>query len=249
MKNSNLKQSIGIIGGMGPQASAKLLEVLITMCNRDYGAENDSDFPEIILNSVPVPDFISNKRNINTAFNILETFKILEERIKNLEKFNPACFGIACNTIHLLLKDLQTKTKVPFVSIIEKVADEVYLSKIEKVGLLATPVTLASGLYQKALAEQNIKVVIPSKNEQEIIEKVIRNILGGNIDSSDRNNLVLVAKSFKRKGVEGIILGCTELPLIFPKNFPVPVFDSIEILARALLKKYFEKIGGDKNVQ
>lgn len=234
MKNNNLQQSIGIIGGMGPQASSKLLEVLITMCNTDYGARSDADFPEIILNSVPVPDFISNKKNIKTAFNILET------RIKNLEAFNPVCFGIACNTIHSILNDLQIKTKVPFVSIIDEVARKVYRAKLNKVGLLSTPVTIDSGLYQKVLEKQEIKVVVPSKTEQEIVEKVIRNILAGKIDNADRERIILVAKSLEKREAEGIILGCTELPLIFPKKFSLPIFDSIEILAEALLKKFYE---------
>lgn len=235
MKNNNLKQSIGIIGGMGPQASAKLLEVLIAMCNKDFGARNGEDFPEVILNSVPVPDFISNTEKVKIALSILKT------SVKNLEIFNPACFGIVCNTAHLLLDDLQIKTKVPFISIIDEVAKKVSKEKVSKVGLLATPVTIDSGLYQKALEKRNIKVVVPPKSEQEIVEKVIRNILAGEINKLDRQKLILVVKSLKEKGAKGIILGCTELPLIFPKNFPAPIFDSIEILAEALLKKFYER--------
>jgi len=235
MKNSNLKQSIGIIGGMGPQASAKLLEVLIAICNRDYGAKDDSDFPEIILNSIPVPDFISDGTNINPAFNTLQ------DRIKRLESFNPICFGIACNTAHLLLEDLQVKTKVPFTSIIEEVTKKVVESQINKVGLLVTPVTISSDLYQDALEEQGIGVIIPSKGEQEIVDEVIRNILAGKIDKADRQKLIIVAKSLEKRDTQGIILGCTELSLIFPKKISLPIFDSIEILARALLKKFFEE--------
>lgn len=234
MKNSNLKQSIGIIGGMGPQASAKLLEVLIDMCAKDFGAKSGSDFPEVILNSVPVPDFISNKKNMNTVLNILK------KRIKNLEIFDPLCFGIVCNTAHLILEDLKTNTNIPFVSIIDEVTKKVSKAKINKVGLLATPVTINSGLYQKVLGEQKINVVTPSKTAQRIVERLIRNILAGKIDDTDRQKLILVAESLKRKGAQGIILGCTELPLIFPKDFNLPVFDSIEILARALLEKFFE---------
>lgn len=219
---------------MGPQASAKLLEVLIDMCTKDFGVRNETDFPEIILDSIPAPDFISNKRNVGITLNILAT------RVKSLEIFNPICFGIACNTAHLLLNDLQSKTKIPFISIIDEVVNQVSCSKIDRIGVLATPVTINSDLYQKALGKQKISVVTPSKADQKIVEKVIRNILAGKTDDVDKQRLVLISETLEKKGAQGIILGCTELPLIFPKRFSLPVFDSIEILSRALLERFFE---------
>lgn len=231
MKNN---KSIAIIGGMGPQASAKLLEIMINVCNKDFGAKSDSDFPEVILNSVPVPNFISNKKNVTIACNILI------KRIKQLENFSPSCFGIVCNTAHVILKDLQSSTKVPFVSIVDEVTRKVAESKIEKVGLLGTPVTIDSALYQDVLRKQKIEAVIPSEKDRKLVEAVIWNVLAGKDNNNDKQQLVKVAKTLRRKGAQGIILGCTELPLVFPKNFCVPVFDSIEILARGLLKKFFE---------
>lgn len=233
MKN-NINQSIGIIGGMGPQASVKLLEVLINVCTKDFGAKSDSDFPEVILNSVPVPNFTSNKNEIKTVRNILM------KRVKKLENFKPSCFGIVCNTAHVMFEDLQQITNVPFVSIIDEVTKKVVESDIERVGLLGTPVTIDSGLYQDALGKQRIEVIIPSKKDRKFVETVIFNVLAGKANEKDELRLATVAGLLKEKGAQGIILGCTELPLIFPKDFPAPVFDSIEILARALLQKFYE---------
>lgn len=226
---------------MGPQASAKLLEVLIDMCTKDFGAKND-DFPEIILNSVPVPDFISSKKNIEPALNILE------KRVKNLEIFNPLCFGIACNTAHVLLKDLQSKTKVPFISIIGEVTNQVFRSRINKVGLLATPVTVNSCLYQNTLGKKGVKVIVPSFPEQIIVDQTIRRVLAGKASKADKKNLILIAENLRLKGAQGIILGCTELPLIFPKNYLLPVFDSIQILAKTLLKRFYENKNDMMNI-
>ncbi len=232
MKNKN--KTIGIIGGMGPQASAKLLEVLINICTKNFGARSDSEFPEIILNSVAVPDFISDEKNLKTVLNILN------KRIKLLEKFNPVCFGIACNTAHLLLKDLQFNTNIPFVSIIDEIVKNIREKKIKKVGLLASPTTIKTGLYQNKLSIVNIELIIPQEKEILVVESVIRNVLAGKIIKEDQRKLILIAESLTQIGAEGIILGCTELPLIFPKKFNLPVFDSIEILARALAKKAYE---------
>lgn len=235
MENKNFKhKTIGILGGMGPQASASLLQVLINMAAKEFGVKKDSEFPQIILASLQVPNFISSKKKAKAAFTILK------EKIKKIETFNPSCFGIACNTAHILLGDLEKETLVPFVSIIEEVRERVKLAGIKRIGLLGTPVTIDSGLYKKVLAKENIKTITPSKMETEIVEKVIRNVLAGKKIKKDKQKLILIAESLQKRGAGGIILGCTELPLIFPKNFNLPIFDSIDILARGLLQKAYE---------
>lgn len=234
MKNNISNQPIAILGGMGPQASARLLEVIIDMSSNEFGAEDDTDFPEIILNSIPVPNFVTNDENLN------EALRILKMRVKNLESLEPTCFAIACNTAHLLLGILQSNTSVPFISMIEEVVDRITETQVNKIGLLATPTTIRSGLYQSALKQRKIDFIVPSQKEIRIVENVIKNILRGKILNSDREKLVRIADSLRKNGAQGIILGCTELPLIFPKKFNIPVFDSIEILARALTKKAYE---------
>ena len=232
MKNN---KTIAILGGMGPQASSRLLKVVVDMSSRDFNAKSDADFPEIILNSIPVTDFISNKNSLGAV--LCE----LKKRIKLLEGFKPLCFSIACNTAHILLDDLQSITSIPFVSIINEVSKEVAGTKMKKVGLLGTPVTIKSGLYQKALTKKKIKVVTLSKKGQIATEHVIRNVLAGNLFDKDKKELLKFSKTLKKRGAQGIILGCTELPLIFPKSTEFVTFDSIEILAKALLVKVFNE--------
>src|SRR5436853_459051 len=98
MKN---KSSIGILGGMGPEASVYMYKTLIELSVKHFGAKNNDDFPEIILHSIPVPDFISNTRSKNTAL------KMLMDSVMDFNKLNISCLSIACNTAHLLLSDLQ----------------------------------------------------------------------------------------------------------------------------------------------
>lgn len=222
---------IAILGGMGPEASARLLNMLVEKSARDFGAKNGDDFPEVIVDSIPVADFISDKKNLSIAS--LE----LRNRIKKLNRFNPSCFGIACNTAHVLLPKLETVAKAPFISIIEEVASEVAGCVITKVGLLSSPMTIKTKLFEEALAKNGIKIVVPSESQQAQIEKIIRRVIAHDVRVSDKATLVTIANSLREKGAEGIILGCTELPLVFPKNFSLPVFDSLEILAESLLKK------------
>jgi len=234
MKKQSRKRIIGILGGMGPQASAHLLDLLIELSVKEFGAKNDNDFPEILLDSVSVPDFISNHAGENDAL------KILKERIKFLNKIQPLCLAIACNTAHILLEDLEMVSNAPFISIIDEVTNSVGRAGLKKVGILATPVTLKSGLYQNALAKFNIESVEPKDRELKILEIIIRNVIADLSSKKDKNLLVTIANKLINSGAEGIILGCTELPLIFSEEQKFPVFNSLEILAMSLLRKYYK---------
>lgn len=234
-KNMKNNKSIAILGGMGPQASAKLLEVIIKMAAKDFRTKSDSDFPEVVLNSLPVPNFISDKKNINLVL------QALKRSVRRLETFNPVSFSIACNTAHVLIADLQNETAIPFISIIEEVVKSVHNAKIEKVGLLATPTTIKSRLYQEVLEKQSIRCILLSKKDQKITEGIIKRVLAGKIQNKDKKILIGLANSLQRKGAEGIILGCTELPLVFPDKFSLPVFNSIEILAKSLLVNFYDQ--------
>jgi aspartate racemase len=137
--------AIGILGGMGPQASAKLYTLLIDGVKAYTPAAVDDDYPEIVIFSVPVPNFISNKNKLN------EAKQMLIKRAQLLEKAGCVVNGIACNTAHILLPDIQIKTIVQFLSIPELVANKIKLAGYKRVGLLATPTTLESNIYDQAL--------------------------------------------------------------------------------------------------
>lgn len=229
-----MKQAIGIIGGMGPQASSYLYNLLIKKAVESFGAKHGDEFPEIIIHSIPVPDFISNKGNQKTALDMLK------RRVQMLNHLELSCLSIACNTAHLLLPDLQTISKTPFLSMIDEVVRVVSKKKIQRVGLLGTPSTIKSGLYHRLFEEHGIAVVQPEENQISVLERIIRNVIAGKILQSDAKKLVLIAYYLQEKGAEGIVLGCTELPLIFPKKNQLPVFSSLEVLALALLRKYYK---------
>lgn len=154
-----------------------------------------------------------------------------------MNKLQPSCLAIVCNTAHILLSDLQRVSKAPFISMIEEVADAVAMDNLKRVGVLGTPVTIKSKLYQKALGRFDIRSVEPKGIELRFLEGIIKRIIVGLASRKDKVLLLSIANRLMEQGAQGIILGCTELPLIFPKKQDFPVFDSLEILALALLKK------------
>lgn len=220
---------------MGPEASAYLYTTLINNSIKYFHAVNNDDFPEIILYSIPVPDFISNCNNSNQAL------QMLKKRVIDLNKISLSCLSMACNTAHLFFDKLQSISSNKFISMIDEVSFFVSKDKKKIVGIMGTPSTIKSGLYQSKLAKYNIQSVVPTSKELKILEKVIRNVLKGKKIAQDQKKLLLISDSLKKRGAEGIILGCTELPLIFPGKYALTVYNSVEILAMVLLQKYYKQ--------
>ncbi|MBP7774703.1 amino acid racemase [Candidatus Woesebacteria bacterium] len=225
-----VKKSIGILGGMGPDASASLYLKMIEKARTQFGAEKNDEYPDIILNSVPVPDFISNKKNMPRALKMLE---------HSVDVISPACIclGIACNTAHLLIPELQKRTPVPFVSMIEAVSHEVKKRKYKKVGLLATPTTFHSGMYQTSIGH-SAEVLVPTDAQVNEMGEIVNQVLAGDFVNTPKK-LVKIADELKERGCEAIVLGCTELPLVFPDTYVLPSLSSLDFLTQALLEVYY----------
>jgi aspartate racemase len=232
MKN----KPIAIIGGMGPEASAYLYTTLINNSVKHFQAVNNEDFPQIVLYSVPVPDFIS------TSAKEQEAVEILKQKVLDINKLNVLCGAIACNTAHKVLSSLQSVADFPFVSMVNEVVTVVKNDNIRQVGLLDTPSTIRSSIYQDAFSKEGIKTLVPSESNFANIEKAIRNVISESTTKDDRQALKETADYLKKGGAEAIVLGCTELPLIFPQEYSLPVYNSVEILSLALLRKYYQSI-------
>lgn len=224
--------AIGILGGMGPQASNMLYELLIKKTAQYTDAAIDEDYPEIVLLSIPVPNFISNKQKINKAK------QMLIERTVLLENAGCSVIGIACNTVHLLLPDLQAVTRVPFVSIPKLVNERIRREGFGRVGLLATPTTLGSRLYDDAI--DGAVLVRPKKRMADEAEAYIYQQLAGKLTQTDRMRFRNDVKMFMRQeNLDAVILGCTELPLVYGEANITRIFDTLDILSDGLLEQYF----------
>lgn len=229
------KNIIGIIGGMGPQASAEFYRILIDQSRHTYGAKNNDDYPEIVMDSVPVPYFIGDTDRMEDAA------KILESRVRRLTAFGATTITMACNTACILTDRLQKQTSVPFISIVDAVVKEVSRRE-QRVLLLASPTSLRLGLYQLALARHNFPYIVPQDRDYGELEYIIRGVLAGEDRGVLMKKLVRLVTAYREKeNVDGIVLGCTELPLVFPSNYDLPVYNSLSILANSILKQYYTK--------
>lgn len=232
MKNINKK--IGIIGGVGPQATNYLYKKIIDFSQKKYGAKNNDDYPYLIIESLPIPDFISNKKDI------VKARKMLIKSAQNLETVGAIKLVIASNTVHILLEDIKKEVSTDFISIIEKVSKKVSGKKIKNVGLLGSPVLIKSGLYENELNKYGINLIIPNKKKLKIAELIIRDVLAGISNISLKKEYVSLLHSLYDLGSEQIILGCTELPqAINYEAFGEKIIDSDEVLAEAVVDYYY----------
>ncbi|MFC1790678.1 aspartate/glutamate racemase family protein [Patescibacteria group bacterium] len=110
----------------------------------------------------------------------------------------------------------------------------------KKVGLLGSPVTLRSGLYTKELSKKNIKLILPIETQRKVVDRIIRYVLAGESNEADKEAYIEIITDLISRGAEGVILGCTELPLaINYEALGSKVISSMEVLAGALVDYYY----------
>jgi len=219
-------KKLGILGGVGPQATAFIYQKIIASAQNNHKATNNDDYPDLVIASVPVPDFISSKEHLD------EARRMLIEAAKSLEKAGCESLCIGSNTVHILLEDLRNEVNVPFISMVELVAERCKGLGYSKVALLGTPVLLDSGLYDKELSDKGIELIKPNAEQIETCDIVIRSIIAGEKEIPNRKDYVEVLTSMFDQGADGIILGCTELPLVLDYEvLGKRVLSSDEILA------------------
>jgi aspartate racemase len=228
-----MRKPIVILGGMGPQASLRFHQLLIEKSMRYHNGDGDR-FPYIVHFSLPVADFISDSSLKAAA---AKTINQLADTIKSL---HPGQLALACNTAHALITEVDILQRPPFVNMLEVAAQNIAGNSITKIGLLASPVTIRSRLYADVLAKQGIATIAPTPSQQRMLERAIRAVIAGEASGNEQRTLTAVARSLVRRGAQGILLGCTELPLIFDaESVTVPAFDCLDLYAEALIRKQY----------
>ncbi len=228
------KKIIGVLGGMGPNATVDFYSKIVRTCQQKFGASSDGDFPPMVIFNAPVPDACESLEDRE------KILTMLKECVTKLENFGVDFIVIPCNTAHYFLPSLRESASVPILSIIEETLKKIKKEKYKKVGLLATTTTIGERLYEKSADKYNIELIKPEKTAQDKIMRIIRNVTAGKTKDIDKKELVRIVKDLDSNGAEAIILGCTELPLIFDKtDFKIDIFDTSEILAEAAVKKSY----------
>ena len=228
-----MKKFLGIIGGMGPEASYYFYKKIIDSTK----VTKDQDHLDmVIFNHASIPnrnDYLLNQSDV-------DPFPSLKEDIIKLDKLSASLILMTCNTAHYYHEELQKLTNVKILNIIETTTSYLKVNKVKKVLLLATTATIKLNLYQDALTKYNIKYEVLEDQDQEIIMDIIFNQVKLNKEINEEAFINIIEK-YKGKNIDSVVMGCTELSVLKERlclsDFYV---DPLEVEIRNILN-YFDK--------
>lgn len=231
-------KTIGIIGGMGPEATAILFQKLI----KATGASKDQDHFRIVIDSNPkIPD-----RTAAILGKGPSPVKAIVKAGKNLEKIGADIALIPCNTSHYFFDQIQAELRIPLVNMIAELADFLKNThpRIKRVGLLATTGTIKTSLFNKYLKAMDILMPSDSIQENKVMKAIYSEdgIKSGNTGHGPKKLLKEAADDLINKGADLIISGCTEICLALrQEDIIVPLVDPMDIAVQALINRLNER--------
>jgi len=223
-------RTIGILGGMSWESSALYYTIINEAVNARLGGQHNARSVMVTVNFDEI-EKLQHQGRWDEAADILRASSEALER---------AGAVIATNTMHKLLPQIREGITIPFLHIAQATADAIKAQGIERIGLLGTRFTMEEDFYRQILIDNGIEVIIPNKEERDLIHGVIYNelCLGTVRDASKNAYLEIIARMEDDEKIEGVILGCTEIGMLISQDdLALPVFDTTRIHALAAVEK------------
>lgn len=220
-------KTIGIVGGQGPSSTADFYMRIVKYYQDTFRATYVRDFPPMIIFSVPTPDLVESIEDEE------ETFLMVSDAVKKLERDGADFIIIACNSLQYLNDRLQVLVKIPIIGIAQIVATDIIDKGYKTVGILATETTIKKRIYDTYLGKHGIINIVPDKVEQKVVAEVILNEFRGKTTNKDMEKIKRIAESLQKTGADAVLLACTELPLVIEQsNVNVPLIDCNDLYIR-----------------
>ena len=225
-------KKIGLVGGTGPESTIMYYKALNSKIDEATGGKN---MPELSIESVNFRrawELVSSEQHKELA-------DYLSEKVNSLVESGAEIIALTAVTMHIVFDEIENNTKVSLVSIPKTVSDEAVERGYKKVGLLGTIFTMEQDFMKKDLLQSGIDVIVPDKADRELIAKRIYEELELGIvkESTLQEFNGIIQKMQNVHGIEAVILGCTELPLILKdENCLLPCLDSVEIHIKKLIE-------------
>lgn len=218
-------KKLGLVGGMGPESTMPYYYGIV------YGVQERTSkdfFPNLTIESVNVFHILRlcRERDYDAVT------EYLLEAIRNLARAGADFAALSANTSHIVYDRLQELSPIPLLSIIESTCREAGRRGLSNVGLLGTEFTMTMDFYRKPFVRDNINITVPRPDEMEYINAKISEELEYGIvkDETLRRFQEIISRMKADDGIESVILGCTELPLLLnDDNSPVPCLDTVKI--------------------
>ena len=222
-------KKLGLVGGISWVSTIDYYRFINEEVNARLGELN---YAECIIYSVNFGDFVRN----NVSNNWDATAKLMTDACLSLERSGAEAIVLCANTAHAVVDKVIQQIKVPIIDITWVTAKEIKKQELKRVGLLGTKFTMEMDFYKMKMRENSVDVFVPhDQSVRDRIQQTIKDELGRGIIKSETKQFYLqVIETMISEGAQGIILGCTELPMILSQqDITVPVFDTTKIHALA----------------
>jgi|WetSurMetagenome_2_1015567.scaffolds.fasta_scaffold30639_2 aspartate racemase len=226
------KKTIGVLGGMGPGATAHFFRLLIAATD---AASDQEHAPILVWNNPRVPP-----RTEAILGRGPSALPALLAGLALLERGGAGLVIMPCLTAHHYAPALAAASRVPFVSLIAETLAHARrrIPGLKTAGLLATTGTIQAGLFARPFARAGIEILTPPPREQEAVMAAIREIKAGRATGRPRASVVRAARALIARGAGAVIAGCTEIPLVLRAgDISRPLLDPMSIGARACVRK------------
>lgn len=225
-------KTIGLIGGMSWESTAVYYRYLNEYIRNQYG---DLHSAKCVLYSFNFQDIVE----LQKAGRWEEATKELVEAAKQLKAAGAELLVICTNTMHLMADEVEEATGLPLIHIIDALAMHIEAKGLSKVGVLGTKFTMEQPFYKERMLTHGIELVIPDDEERSLIHEVIfSELCRGQFNPDSKKAYMKILEGLTEQGAEGVILGCTEIPLLISQeDTQIPLFDSTKIHAESAIKR------------
>lgn len=224
---------VGIIGGIAPTSTVEYYQFIVSAY---LERENSGNYPQIIINSINMKKML----DLIGSNQLAEASDYLAAEVNKLAAAGADFALFASNTPHIVFEQVQAAVTLPMISIVEATCKNAKALGIQKIGLFGTRFTMQGGFYDTVLAKQGIDVIVPDATAQDYIhDKYMGELVKGIILDETRTGLLnIVTKLKQTHGIQGLILGGTELPLILrnSSDTDVPFLDTTKIHVESILE-------------
>lgn len=225
-------KTIGLIGGMSWESSAEYYRIINQTTKEALGGLHSA---KMVIYSVEFAEIVRLQHEGKWD----ELTAIMVDAAKCLERAGAELIVIGTNTMHKMAAEVENATSLPLLHIADATATRIIEKRLKKVALLGTRFTMEQDFYMGRLAKKHgLDVIVPSAEDREIVHRIIYNELcqGTILESSKKEYLRIIA-DMEKQGAEGVILGCTEIPLLVKQaDITIPIFDTTTIHAQEAVR-------------